>query len=268
MSKLFFIGCGKMAGAIAGGVIRAGVLKPEEIAGFDVDARSAEHFEKISGAKVFTSEAGIHIAEAETVLIAVKPQMLESALSCYKDILKDKVVFSIAAGVSIARLQEITGAERIVRIMPNTPALVGCGAAAYTASKEALAGDVEFAGAIFSAIGMAVQLPESSIDAVTALSGSGPAYVFEFIQALADGGVAEGLPRNIALQLAVQTVIGSAKMVAETGEHPTQLKDNVTSPGGTTSRALEVMAEHSFAGIVIKSVRAAAKRSRELGGNK
>ena len=192
--------------------------------------------------------------------------MLEAALSGYKEILKDKAVFSIAAGVSIARLQEVTGAKRIVRIMPNTPALVGCGAAAYTASKEALASDVEFAGAIFSAIGMAVQLPESSIDAVTALSGSGPAYVFEFIQALADGGVAEGLPRNIALQLAVQTVIGSARMVAETGTHPAQLKDNVTSPGGTTSRALEFMAERGFAGIVMQSVRAAAKRSRELGG--
>ena len=136
----------------------------------------------------------------------------------------------------------------------------------YTASSEARPEDIEFAGAIFSALGLAVQLPESSIDAVTALSGSGPAYVFEFIQALADGGVAEGLPRNIALQLAVQTVIGSARMVAETGEHPTQLKDNVTSPGGTTSRALEVMAERGFAGVVIQSVRAAAQRSRELGG--
>ena len=266
MSKLFFVGCGKMASAIAGGVIRAGVLKPEEIAGFDVDLRSAESFEKISGAKVFTSDAAAHLADAETILIAVKPQMLESALGCYKDILKDKAVFSIAAGVSIAKLKEITAAQRIVRIMPNTPALVGCGAAAYAASSEAHPEDIEFAGAIFSALGLAVLLPESSIDAVTALSGSGPAYVFEFIQALADGGVAEGLPRNIALQLAVQTVIGSAKMVAETGEHPTQLKDNVTSPGGTTSRALEVMAERGFAGIVIQSVRAAAQRSRELGG--
>ena len=264
-----FIGAGNMGGAIAIAAAKAvggGCLR---IA--DANAEKAATLAVQIGATVVDNATVA--AQCDYIFLGVKPQMMAELMGEIAPVLEHRqsrfILVSMAAGLTIARIRELAGSDYpVIRIMPNTPALVGCGAAAYTASKEALAGDVEFAGAIFSAIGMAVQLPESSIDAVTALSGSGPAYVFEFIQALADGGVAEGLPRNIALQLAVQTVIGSAKMVAETGEHPTQLKDNVTSPGGTTSRALEVMAEHSFAGIVIKSVRAAAKRSRELGGNK
>lgn len=266
MSKLFFIGTGKMATAIAGGIVRAGVLQAEEIAGFDVNPAAAADFEKFSGAKAFTADLQQHLAHAENILIAVKPQMIAGALAGLESLLKDKLILSIAAGITIDKLTSLTGAARIVRIMPNTPALVGCGAAAYAASAGATENDVEFADRIFAAVGSAVKVAESALDAVTALSGSGPAYVFEFIQALADGGVAEGLARDVALQLAVQTVIGSARMVAETGTHPAQLKDNVTSPGGTTSRALEFMAERGFAGIVMQSVRAAAKRSRELGG--
>ena len=151
--------------------------------------------------------------------------------------------------------------------MPNTPALVGCGAAAFTPSQDAGTEDIALAGKIFSAVGIAIQLKESDMDAVTALSGSGPAYAFEFIQALADGGVAEGLSRETALKLAAQTLLGAAMMVIETGEHPGVLKDKVTSPAGTTSRALEVLAERGFSGTVIQAVRAAAKRSKELGKN-
>lgn len=266
MSKLFFIGTGKMATAIAGGVVRAGVLNSNEIAGFDVNPGAAENFKAVSGCEAFCSGLAEHLKSAENILIAVKPQMLEGALADYREILAGKTIFSIAAGVTLAKLAEVTGSKRIVRIMPNTPALVGCGAAAYAPADDAESCDVELVDRIFAAVGSAVKVPESALDAVTALSGSGPAYVFEFIQALADGGVAEGLPRDIALALAVQTVAGSARMVAETGIHPAQLKDNVTSPGGTTSRALELMAERGFAGIVMQSVRAAAKRSRELGG--
>lgn len=266
MSKLFFIGTGKMATAIAGGVVRAGVLNSSEIAGFDVNSAAAETFKSVSGADAFCAGLEKQLETAEYILIAVKPQMLADALTGFREILKEKTVLSIAAGVTIEKLEALTGSKRIVRIMPNTPALVGAGAAAYALSAGVTAEDAEFAERIFSAVGTAVKVPESALDAVTALSGSGPAYVFEFIQALADGGVAEGLPRDIALQLAVQTVAGSAKMVAETGTHPAQLKDNVTSPGGTTSRALEFMAAKGFAGIVMQSVRAAAKRSRELGG--
>ena len=266
MSKLFFLGTGKMATAIAGGIVRAGVLNSCEICGFDVNADAIAAFEKSTGCAGYNSNLELLISEAQYILIAVKPQMIESALAGLTQLLKDKTVLSIAAGISIAKLETLTQSKKIIRIMPNTPALVGCGAAAYAVSAGAAEEDEKFADTVFSAVGSAVKVAESALDAVTALSGSGPAYVFEFIQALADGGVAEGLPRDIALQLAVQTVIGSARMVAETGVHPAQLKDNVTSPGGTTSRALEVMAERAFAGTVIKCVRAAAQRSRELGG--
>ena len=208
------------------------------------------------------------LEQAENVLIAVKPQVIASALEDYKYLLKNKTIFSIAAGISIETLEELTSSKRIIRIMPNTPALVGFGAAAYSASEGAEKADIELAGKIFSAVGVAFQVPESALDAVTAVSGSGPAYVFEFIQAMADGGVAEGLSREMAVKLAAQTVLGAAQMVLKTSAHPQQLKDNVTSPAGTTSRALELMAERGFSGIVMQSVRAAAKRSRELGGVK
>ncbi|MBQ9087362.1 MAG: pyrroline-5-carboxylate reductase [Lentisphaeria bacterium] len=268
MSKLFFIGTGKMATAIAGGIVKSQMLSAGDIAGFDINPAAAESFTQATGVAAYTSGLETHLAEAETVLLAVKPQMLASALASCRTMLADKAVLSIAAGVTIAQLEELTSSARIVRIMPNTPALVGCGAAGFSAAAGALKEDIDFAGKIFSSIGIALQLREEELDAVTALSGSGPAYVFEFIQALADGGVAEGLPRDTALKLAAQTVFGAAKMVMESNVHPQQLKDNVTSPGGTTSRALELMAERGFSGIVMQSVRAAARRSRELGGKK
>ena len=149
--------------------------------------------------------------------------------------------------------------------MPNTPALVGKGAAAFAGGSGASEEDLKFASDIFNAAGIGLQVPEKLLDAVTGLSGSGPVYVFEFIQALADGGVTEGLPRDIALQLAAQTVLGAAAMVLETGIHPAVLKDQVTSPGGTTSRGLEKLAEKGFSGTVLQAVRAASSRSAELG---
>ena len=266
MSKLFFLGTGKMATAIAGGIVKEGVLNANELAGYDINPDAAVAFASATGATAFSTELEKHLSAAECVLLAVKPQMLSAALENFRSFLADKLILSIVAGVPIAKLQELTGSARIVRIMPNTPALVGCGAAGYSAAEGASPEDVAFAGKIFSAIGIAMPLREVELDAVTALSGSGPAYVFEFIQALADGGVAEGLARDTALKLAAQTVLGAAVMVLNSGVHPQQLKDNVTSPGGTTSRALELMAERGFSGIVMQSVRAAAKRSRELGG--
>jgi pyrroline-5-carboxylate reductase len=149
--------------------------------------------------------------------------------------------------------------------MPNTPALVGKGAAAFSGGENATEADLAFASDVFNAAGIGLQVPEKLLDAVTGLSGSGPAYVFEFIQALADGGVAEGLPRDTALQLAAQTVLGAAAMVLETGVHPAVLKDQVTSPGGTTIRGLEKLAERGFAGTVLQAVRSASARSAELG---
>ena len=265
MSKILFLGAGKMATAIAGGVVRAGLFQPEELAAFDILDAAAEAFHETTAVHCATSGCRKLAVEAECVLIALKPQTLTAALEGLRPLLADKPVLSIAAGVPIARLAELTGSGRIVRIMPNTPALIGRGAAAFASSSGALPEDRELARRIFSAVGIAIESDEKHLDAVTALSGSGPAYVFEFIQALADGGVAAGLARTTATELAVQTVIGAAEMVRSTKLHPTVLKDQVTSPGGTTIRALEGLESHAFAGALIEAVRAAAERSAELG---
>ena len=267
MKELFFLGAGKMASAIAGGVVKSGLFTAGNLSAFDVSVQACENFTGVSSVNC-CSDAAEGAANASRVLIAVKPQMLEEALLPLKNILKDKLIISIAAGVSISRLQALTGAERIIRVMPNTPALAGAGAAAFSANCGATAEDREFVRKLFSSVGTVTEINEKLMDAVTGLSGSGPAYVFTFIQALADGGVAEGLSRSDALELAAQTVLGAAKMVLETGVHPMVLCDQVNSPAGTTGRALEVLAENSFSSAVIKSVRAAAARSRELGADK
>lgn len=265
MSKILFLGAGKMATAIAGGIVRAGLFQPEELAAFDISEDAATAFRKQTSVGCETGNCREMVTAAECILIALKPQTLPAALENLRPLLAEKAVLSIAAGVPIARLMELTGSKRVVRIMPNTPALIGEGAAAFAPSPSALPEDRELARKIFSAVGVALQCDEHLLDAVTALSGSGPAYVFEFIQALSDGGVAAGLPRASATELALQTVIGAAEMVRRTGEHPTVLKDQVTSPGGTTIRALEVLEQHAFAGTIIAAVRAAAERSEELG---
>ncbi len=285
MSKLFFLGAGKMATAIAGGIVKAEVFQKAELAAFDVSPKAAAEFEQKTGVRcywggadslLFRGKDGAEecggalrkiVEQADAVLLAVKPQVLASALEPLAGCLAGKPVISIVAGVPIDRLAGLTGSGRIVRVMPNTPALVSEGAAGYSLAPEAQAADGELANRILSAVGVAMQVDEKYLTAVTALSGSGPAYVFEFIRALSDGGVAEGLPRDVATKLAIQTVLGSAAMAKETGIHPAILKDQVTSPGGTTIRALEVLEERAFAGAVIAAVRACARRSEELGKN-
>ena len=285
MSKLFFLGAGKMATAIAGGIVKAEVFQKAELAAFDVSPKAAAEFEQKTGVRcywggadslLFRGKDGAEecggalrkiVEQADAVLLAVKPQVLASALEPLAGCLAGKPVISIVAGVPIDRLAGLTGSGRIVRVMPNTPALVSEGAAGYSLAPEAQAADGELANRILSAVGVAMQVDEKYLTAVTALSGSGPAYVFEFIRALSDGGVAEGLPRDVATKLAIQTVLGSAAMAKETGIHPAILKDQVTSPGGTTIRALEVLEDRTFAGAVIAAVRACARRSEELGKN-
>ncbi len=285
MSKLFFLGAGKMATAIAGGIVKAEVFQKAELAAFDVSPKAAAEFEQKTGVRcywggadslLFRGKDGAEecggalrkiVEQADAVLLAVKPQVLASALEPLAGCLAGKPVISIVAGVPIDRLAGLTGSGRIVRVMPNTPALVSEGAAGYSLAPEAQAADGELANRILSAVGVAMQVDEKYLTAVTALSGSGPAYVFEFIRALSDGGVAEGLPRDVATKLAIQTVLGSAAMAKETGIHPAILKDQVTSPGGTTIRALEVLEDRAFAGAVIAAVRACARRSEELGKN-
>lgn len=267
MSKLLFIGAGKMATAIAGGLVKAGVFQPSELQAFDVNPAAAADFTDATGVACAVSDCAGLAAAAERVLLAIKPQTMAGALKGLAPALSGKTVISIIAGVPLARLAELTGSKKVIRVMPNTPALIGKGAAGIAAAPEVEASERKLAERIFAAVGIVMPVEERNLDAVTALSGSGPAYVFEFIQALADGGVAAGLARNVATELAVQTVIGAAEMVRATGMHPTALKDQVTSPGGTTIRALEVLEEHAFAGTVIRAVRAACARSEELGRN-
>jgi pyrroline-5-carboxylate reductase len=176
------------------------------------------------------------------------------------------LLISIAAGVPSAKLEAALPARaRVIRVMPNTPALVGASASGYALGKSATRSDGELAQRLLSALGVAFQLKESLLDAVTGLSGSGPAYVYQFIEALSDGGVASGLPRDVATKLAAQTVLGAAKMVLETGQHPGALKDMVTSPGGTTIEGLHELEKGKLRGTVMSAVRAATEKSRKLG---
>jgi pyrroline-5-carboxylate reductase len=264
IGKITFIGAGRMAGAIAGGLVESG-FAAENMAACDVSKQAAEAFSKKTGIKVYTDSCRAALADSEIVIIAVKPQHLAAAIMTLKSSINTQLIISIAAGVTLARLAELTGSRRLIRVMPNTPALVGAGVSAYTIDEGASKSDAETAESILGAVGQVVQVDEKLMDAVTGLSGSGPAYVFDFIQALADGGVHEGLPRDTALKLAVQTVLGAAELVQKTGEHPTALRDMVTSPGGTTARALSVLDKGAFRGLVADAVIAASRRSKELG---
>jgi pyrroline-5-carboxylate reductase len=206
-------------------------------------------------------------AEADLIVLAVKPQVIEPLLDEIAPAVDaKKLVISIAAGVPIAAIAHKLGAGvRIVRTMPNTPALVGAGATALARGPHATDADLEQALSLFEAVGVAVVVEEHHLDAVTGLSGSGPAFVFMAIEALADGGVKVGLARPIAMALAAQAVMGSAKLVLETGEHPGRLKDQVTSPGGTSIAGVHALEQHGFRAALIAAVEAATKRSRELG---
>jgi pyrroline-5-carboxylate reductase len=260
-----FLGAGKMATALIRGMLRAGTAAAENICASDPleSARAALAAE--TGVTVFDSN--VRVAHKSDVLIlAVKPKDMPHVLAHVRHaITPDHLVISIAAGVSLATLAESLGPDRrLVRVMPNTPALVGAGAAAYCLGPKAREGDEAIVQACFNAVGRSFRVPESLLDAVTGLSGSGPAFVYTVIEALSDGGVRVGLPREIATSLAAQTVLGAAKMVLETGLHTGVLKDQVTSPGGTTIAGLHALERGAFRAALIDAVEAATRRSAEL----
>jgi pyrroline-5-carboxylate reductase len=261
-----FLGAGKMAGALARGVISAGLVKAVEARASDPAPAARASFEKETGAK--TGESNLEIARfAQVLILAVKPaQVGEVLLEIKPAITPEHLLISIAAGVPLAKLEDWLGKNRrVIRAMPNTPALVGASATAYALGQAATADDGTLAQKIFSVVGLAFPVKESLLDAVTGLSGSGPAYFYLVIEALSDGGVAAGLPRDVATKLAAQTALGSAKMVLETGQHPGALKDMVTSPGGTTIEGLHELEKGKVRGIFMSAVRAAAEKSRQLG---
>ncbi|MEI7957686.1 MAG: pyrroline-5-carboxylate reductase [Verrucomicrobiota bacterium] len=263
--KLGFLGCGKMASALVGGVVLAGVCPADSIFVNDCLPAAADALAQKTGVTA-VPDAARFAGAVEAVVLAVKPADALAAVRSMGDALAGKLVVSIVAGLSIARLEEAAGPNvRIIRVMPNTPALIHQGAAAFATGGTATDADAALVSRIFSAVGRAVQVKETLLDAVTGLSGSGPAYVYLVIEALADGGVLMGLPRDLALQLAAQTVAGAAGMVLQTGLHPAALKDQVTSPGGTTIAGLEELEGAAVRSAFLSAVRAATERSRQLG---
>lgn len=265
--KLGLIGCGKMGSALVVGALKARAVEGDQVVGFDVVPAAVANLAP-HGVQAATSIAEV-AKSVDVLLLCTKPFQAEEALreiagsGSTKDSL---LIVSVAAGLTVETLESAVGAgARIIRCMPNTPALIGKGAAAFTRGNDATNADAETAQALLGAVGIAVEVREDLIDAVTGLSGSGPAYVYLFIEALIDGGVQNGLPRDQARQLAIQTVLGGAAMVQETGEHPAVLKDMVTSPGGTTMAALEALEAHAFRAACIDAVNAATEKAREMG---
>jgi pyrroline-5-carboxylate reductase len=261
-----FIGSGQMARALAQGFVSAGLVEGGRIVHCDPVQAAAEQFsQQVAGSRRAASNAEV-IGQANVVFLAVKPQNMPAVFSeVGGKITAEKLVVSIAAGVTSAKLCEGLKSNRVVRVMPNTPALVGKGASAYALGPAATATDGQLIGQLMGAVGNAFQVDEKLLDAVTGLSGSGPAFVYVMIEALTDGGVRMGLPRDIALALAAQTVLGSAEMVLATGEHPAALKDKVASPGGTTIAGLAALEERGLRSALIAAVEAATRRSQELG---
>jgi pyrroline-5-carboxylate reductase len=264
--KIAFLGGGNMAEALIKGLITAGTTKPDQILATDVSADRLAHLAKTYG--IIIDKSNLDAArEAGVIILSVKPQVIEKVLAEVASAVdQSKLVISIAAGISIAKIEKaLKDGSRVVRVMPNTPALVLAGAAAIAGGRAATSDDLALAQRIFNSVGRAVIVEEKLMDAVTGLSGSGPAYVFLIIDALSDAGVKSGLPRQLALELAAQTVYGAAKMVLETKEHPGKLRDMVTSPGGTTIEGLHALEKGKLRATLMNAVEAATTRSRELG---
>ena len=264
--KIAFIGGGNMAEAILRGLLREDVGAQICVAEISTKRRD-ELSARFPNVRVVDSAAEA-AGWGEVIILAIKPQQSEGALDLIEPVITpDKLVISIMAGVTSSKIEaNLMPGCRVVRAMPNTPALIGSGATAVSAGRKASSDDLDLALQIFSMTGIAVSVDEKLMDAVTGLSGSGPAYVFTFIEALSDAAVKNGLPRDVATRLAAQTVFGAAKMVMETGEHPSLLKEKVTSPGGTTIAGLHALEIGSFRGIIMNAVEAACLKSKDLAG--
>lgn len=266
--KVGFIGAGRMATALAGGLISSGFATADDVCASDTYEAAREKFAHETGAA--TLESNITIAEqSDVVIFSVKPQQIPDVLQEIKGAITTRqLLVSIAAGSPLSLFLNTLGETiRIIRVMPNTPCLVKQGASAFARGGKATPADASLVESLLSTVGIAVEVPESQLDAVTGLSGSGPAYIYQIIEALSDGGVRMGLPRHIATQLAAQTVKGAAEMVLETGEHPGALKDAVTSPAGTTIAGIHALEAGGLRSSLMNAVSAATQRSVELGKN-
>lgn len=263
MLKIGFLGGGKMAQALAKGFINAGLSKGEKIIAscLPSDSGSIEAFQELGSSTVFSNSS---VADHGDVLIlSVKPQVVHKVLPEIKS--KNKLLLSIAMGISLNTLEKgLPEGTPVIRVMPNTPALVGCGATVYSRGRNASEKDAQLTEKLFSAVGFCEEVSENMIDPVTALAGSGPAYIYMVIEALADGAVKMGMMRPLAYKLAAQTVLGAGVMVRETNTHPGQLKDDVTSPAGSTITAVHYLEKHGLRSALIGAIEAATLRCREV----
>lgn len=261
------MGAGRMATALARGLVRAEMVPASAIVASEPSLEAQQAFSREVPGAVVEADIAPLVGQTDVVFLAVKPQHIGAALDALRESIRsDALVVSIAAGVTIQRMADaLPPGQRIVRVMPNTPCLIGKGASGYSLGEHAKPVDGKLVADLLSAVGAAFEVPESSLDAVTGLSGSGPAFVYSMIEALAAGGVAVGLPAELAAELAARTAAGAAEMVLQTGETPAVLRERVTSPGGTTLAGLAVLTERKFADAIAAAVEAATKRSAELG---
>lgn len=254
-----FLGAGNMAEALIRGLLDNNVLPATSLIAHDIRPERLEELRQRYGIRTGPPEADI-------IVLAVKPQQMSAALSSFV-LRPSSLLISIAAGVTTARIErELGGQPRVVRVMPNTPALVGAGAAALCKGRYATDADLATAESVLGAVGITVRVEESLMDAVTALSGSGPAYIFYVTEAMIAAGIAQGLPAEVARRLAIQTVAGAGRLMSETGEDPGRLREKVTSPGGTSEAALKVFRDRKLAEVFAEAIAAATRRGRELAG--
>jgi pyrroline-5-carboxylate reductase len=257
------IGGGVMGEAILSRLLNLGVYAASDICISDPSPERRQLLADQHGVVVTSNNS--QALTAKVILLAIKPQIFEQGFIRLELNSPPALVISIMAGVTLLRLESAFEQQAVIRAMPNTPAQIGCGITALASGKYTTTAHLEIARTVFAAVGEVVELPESMINAVTGLSGSGPAYVALMIESLADGGVAAGLPRAIAMQLATQTLLGTAELLKQTGWHPGELKDRVSSPGGTTIMGLRTLEKHGMRSAVIEAVLAATQRAKELG---
>lgn len=264
--RLGFIGVGNMGSAIIKSVAKSNIIAPDRIFIYDVDAEKMEALKKETGANIANSGAYV-VENSDVIILAVKPNIVKPVLESFKDKLDNKkILVSIAVGLPIKLFKDVIGDDKkVIRTMPNTPAMVGEGMTLISYDNNIGEEDLKIVKTIFETFGKVDTLDEKLMSEVTALTGSSPAYVFMFIEAMADAAVLSGIPRNLAYRLAAQAVSGSAKMVLETGKHPGELKDQVCSPAGTTIEAVSILEKNGFRYAVIEAMNECTKRAREIG---
>lgn len=267
LRRVAFIGTGQMATALACGFTRE-MLLPSAVSGCDPSEAARQRFaDAVGGGVTVSDQMAAAISDASVIFLAVKPQVMLTALQELSPLIRDsQLIVSVAAGITLTRLEScLPQGTRLIRVMPNTPCLIGRGACGLSPGNSVRVDDVPLVTTLLQTVGIVEVVAESLLDAVTGLSGSGPAYVFQIIEALSDGGVRMGLPRTTATRLAAQTLLGAAEMLLQTGQHPGELKDAVTSPGGTTIAGIHALERGGLRAALMNAVEAATMRSAELG---